>query len=158
MSRFRVIVVAVIQNSRDEYLICRKPVTRGVFPGQWAIPGGGIEPGERMLDALRREVQEEVGLEIQDIRPLFFKDGEYPKLFPDGSQEEIYMVFLLFACRAASEAVQLGEEFEQFAWVKGADLINFDLNEQTKDTFSRLGVYAGLIDNPTSLKTGRLVQ
>ena len=142
MNRSRTIVVAVIQNSRDEYLVCKKPVTRGVFPGQWAIPGGGIEPGERMLGALQREVQEEVGLDIHDARPLFFKDGEYPKLFPDGSQEDIYMIFLVFACRAASEAVRLGEEFEQFAWVKGADLAQYDLNEETRDSFSRLGLFS----------------
>jgi len=142
MDTWRIIVVAVIQNSAGEYLICKKPARRGVFPGQWAIPGGGIEPGERMLDALRREVREEVGLEIQAIHPLFFKDGEYPKLFPDGSQQEIYMIFLLFSCRAASEAVRLGEEFEQFAWVRGADLINYDLNIQKKDSFTQLGIYS----------------
>ena len=140
MTAFRTIVVAVIQNARDEYLICRKPLDRGVFPGQWAIPGGGIEPGERMQEALRREVREEVGLEIHAIRPLFFKDGEHPKLFPDGSRQDIYMIFLLFACRAAGEAVTLGEEFEQYAWVKGPELDRYDLNEQTKDTFRQLGV------------------
>jgi len=142
MTQFRLIVVAVIQNTHDEYLICRKPVTRGVFPGQWALPGGGIEPGERMLDALRREVQEEVGLAVHDVRPLFFKDGEHPKLFPDGSRQDIYMIFLLFACRAASAEVHLGEEFEQFAWVRGSELINYDLNVQTKDTFTQLGIYS----------------
>jgi len=140
MSVSRTIVVAVIQNDRDEYLVCRKPVDRGVFPGQWAIPGGGIEPGERMEDALRREVREEVGLEIHAVRPLFFKDGEYPKLYPDGTRQNVYMIFLLFACRAASEAVTLGEEFEQFAWVKGTELYKYDLNEQTRDTFQQLGV------------------
>ena len=140
MDTWRIIVVAVIQNSAGEYLICKKPSRRGVFPGQWAIPGGGIEPGERMLDALRREVREEVGLEIQAIQPLFFKDGEYPKLYPDGSRQDVYMIFLLFSCRAESEAVRLGEEFEEFAWVKDSDLGGYDLNEQTRDTFGRLGI------------------
>ena len=36
MNDWRVIVVGVIQNSSDEYLICRKPKNLGVFPGQWA--------------------------------------------------------------------------------------------------------------------------
>ncbi len=93
-----------------------------------------------MVDALRREVREEVGLEIEAIKPLFFKDGEYPKLYPDGSQQDIYMVFLLFSCRASSDEVHLGEEFEEYAWVKSGDLPNYDLNEQTRDTFTTLGI------------------
>jgi nucleoside triphosphatase len=143
MDNWRIIVVAVIQNSRDEYLICKKPFTRGVFPGQWALPGGGIEPGEQMTAALRREVREEVGLEIQEIKPLFFKDGQHAKLFPDGSSKDIYMIFLLFSCRGCSENVRLGEEFEEYAWVKRDALGDYDLNEQTKDTMFQLGRLAG---------------
>lgn len=138
---WRVIVVGVIQNSKDEYLICRKPITRGVFPGQWALPGGGIEPGERMEAALRREIKEEAGIEISDIQPLFFKDGIYPKLFADGNQKNIYMIFLIFGCRALSENVVIGEEFESYAWVGREDLAAYDLNAETRDTFIKLGVY-----------------
>lgn len=138
---WRVIAVGVIQNARGEYLICRKPAERGVFPGQWALPGGGVEPGERMEDALRREMREEVGLEIGEIRPLLFKDGHHPKLFPDGSRRSIYMIFLVFTCRAASQPVSLGEEFEAYAWVKPPDLAHYDLNPETRDTFIRIGVY-----------------
>jgi nucleoside triphosphatase len=139
-TRQRVIVVGVIQNAEGQYLICRKPGNRGVFPGQWGLPGGGIEPGERMEAALRREIQEEVGLEINDIQPLLFKDGQYPKLYPDGSREMIYMIFLVFTCRASSEEVVLGEEFEAYAWVSAAELAGYDLNPETRDTFVRMGV------------------
>lgn len=138
----RTCVVAVIQNGRDEYLICRKPADRGVFPGQWALPGGGIEPGERMTDALIREVREEVGLEITAIHPHHFKDGAYPKLFPGRASLEIYMIFLIFTCRAAAgQAVTLGDEFEAHAWVPAADLARYDLNVETQNTFMQLGVY-----------------
>ncbi len=143
MKTWRVIVVAVIQNEAGDYLICKKPADRGVFPGQWALPGGGIEEGEHMVDALRREVHEETGLEIEQIQPMFFKDGQYPKLFPDGSSQDIYMIFLLFSCRACRQAPVLGEEFEAYAWVKAEDLVCYDLNEQTKATFIQMGVYPG---------------
>jgi nucleoside triphosphatase len=138
---WRVIVVGVIQNLRDEYLIFLNPTSRGVFPGQWALPGGGIEPGERMEDALRREIREEVGLEISEIRPILFKDGQYPKLFPDGRSKLIYMIFLVFTCRAGSEEVAVGEEFETYAWVKKENLVDYDLNPETRDTFKQMGVH-----------------
>ena len=49
--QFRVIVVGIVQNELGEYLICKMPQGRGVFPGQWGLPGGGIEEGENELDA-----------------------------------------------------------------------------------------------------------
>ncbi len=139
IDKWRVIAVGVIQNADDDYLICRKPINRGVFPGQWALPGGGIESGEYMDDALRREIREEAGIEITDIRPLFFRDGTYPKLSPDGSCKNIYMIFLVFTCRACSVDVKIGEEFEAYAWVKREDLATYDLNEETKRTFVEMG-------------------
>ena len=103
----RLIVVGVVQNKAGEILICKMPRNRGVFPGQWGLPGGGIEEGETVETALRRELEEEVGLEVTNIRPLFFTDGVYQKTFPDGSRQEIYMLFLLFSCQAQSEFVRL---------------------------------------------------
>jgi nucleoside triphosphatase len=135
----RLIVVGVVQNEQGEVLICKMPQDRGVFPGQWGLPGGGIEDGETIEAALRRELGEEVGLSVKDIQPLFFTDGLYTKTFPDGSQREIYMVFLLFSCRAASGDVRLNDEFEASAWVKPGAVKDFDLNIETRKTFRRLG-------------------
>ena len=50
----RVIVVSVIRNKKGEILLCKMPENRGVYPGQWALPGGGIEEGEKMEEALHR--------------------------------------------------------------------------------------------------------
>jgi len=138
-------VVGIVQNEKEQYLIGKMPVERGVFPGEWGLPGGGIEDGETIETALRRELREELGLEILDIRPLFFSDGLYKKSFPDGSLQDIYMIFLVFSCKAVSEEVKLNLEFSQYAWVDPATLQNYDLNSATIKTFQRVG----LIQNPT---------
>jgi nucleoside triphosphatase len=134
----RLIVVGVVQNAQNEYLICKMPPRRGVFPDQWGLPGGGIEAGETAEAALRRELEEEIGVEISEIQPLFFTDGAYTKTFPDGGQQEFYMVFLLFSCQAESAHVQLNPEFEEYAWVKAENLSNYDLNFETLKTFRRM--------------------
>lgn len=57
-------VGAVVFRGDDVLVIKRgKPP----FEGQWSIPGGGLEHGERVIDAVRREVHEETGLEIEII-------------------------------------------------------------------------------------------
>jgi nucleoside triphosphatase len=55
----RLVVVPVIKDERQRVLLCKMPPDRGVFPGKWGLPGGGVEPGERIDEALAREVAED---------------------------------------------------------------------------------------------------
>lgn len=114
---------------------------RGVFPGQWGLPGGGIEPGERMDYALKRELREELGIEISDIHTAFFKDGEYNKLLPGRAAQPVYMIFLVFHCRHSGGRITLNEEFSEYRWVGETDLPGLDLNVETADTLRRLGAW-----------------
>ena len=138
----RVIVCSIIRNKDDEYLICKMPINRGVYAGQWGLPGGGIENNEQMIDALRREIREELGGEliISEIAPWTFRDTIREKLFADGSKQKIYMIFLMFDCLAENKIITLNDEFETYAWVKPEELIKYDLNEATKITFSQKGL------------------
>lgn len=140
MAQQRIIVVGVVYNQLDEILICKMPPTRGVFPGQWGLPGGGLEAGETLEMALRRELREEIGIEVTDIQAMFFTDGQYTKTFPGGDQQEMYMVFLVFTCRACSEIIKLNAEFERYTWTSTNSMNKFDLNVETRKTFQRIGV------------------
>lgn len=140
----RTIVVGLVWNCRGELLLCKMSPDRGVFPGEWGLPGGGIEPGEKMDDALRRELREEIGTEVEQIRPAFFKDCLHPKIFADGITRSVYMIFLLFHCTASSEDLRLNEEFAEYRWVREDDLAGMELNGETIDTFKQLGPWSEL--------------
>ena len=139
--RQRTIVCPLIQNDGC-YLLCKMADDRGVFPGQWALSGGGVEPGERIEEALRREVREELGeqLVLSEITPWTFSDDIRTKTYADGSQEEIYMIYLIFDCVAANREVKINEEFQAFAWVKAEDLGSYDLNIATRKTLTLKGL------------------
>jgi nucleoside triphosphatase len=138
-ARHRTIVVGLVWNEQRELLFCRMSPDRGVFPGQWGFPGGGIEPGERMEDALRRELREELGIEVENIQSAFFKDCSHDKIFADGTTKPVYMIFLLFHCTAVSDQLDLNEEFVEYRWVREGELGGLELNAETVDTLERLG-------------------
>jgi 8-oxo-dGTP pyrophosphatase MutT (NUDIX family) len=52
--------------SNDQCILLGRSQPGGVYPGYMLIPGGGVEPGESLLDAVKREVKEEVGLALND--------------------------------------------------------------------------------------------
>ena len=90
--RIRQAVRALVLDSHQRVLLVRFE-----FPSatRWALPGGGLEPGESHLDALRRELEEEVGMVDPIIGPQIwhrlhivpFLNGEF-----DGQRERIHLV------------------------------------------------------------------
>ncbi|WP_318385580.1 nucleoside triphosphatase NudI [Enterobacter sp.] len=138
--RQRIIVCPVIQNE-GEYLLCKMAADRGVFPGQWALSGGGMEPGETMEEALRREIREELGeeLDITEVKPWAFRDDVRMKTYADGTTEEIYMIYLIFDCVSANRAITFNEEFQEVIWVSPEAMKGMDLNEATRFTFAEKG-------------------
>lgn len=63
------VVSAIIENSLGQILLAQRPVGK-YLAGLWEFPGGKVEKGESLLDALRRELKEELELEVRLVRPL----------------------------------------------------------------------------------------
>ncbi len=136
--RTRLIVVAIIENSKGQILLGLKKQKRGVFPGTWHNLGGGVEEGETLEQALRREVKEESGLEIASFERMSFSDGVATK-HKDGKSEEIYHVFLGFFCKTKNGKLIPGDEFEKLSWFDKKDLAKTDINPFAREGFVRSG-------------------
>ena len=138
--RRRLIVVPIIRRADGKYLLCKMPPHRGVFPGQWGLPGGGVEDDERIEDALRREVREELQLELATIEPVYFKGDDREKLYADGRRETMYMVFLIYLCTTDGADPVINDELEAFAWVAPNEMASYDLNIATRATMREVGI------------------
>ncbi|MCR9091675.1 Nudix family hydrolase [Algiphilus sp.] len=73
------VAVAAMRDASGAVLLSQRPAHKS-YPGQWEFPGGKIEPGESVDQALRRELAEELGIEVVDARPLIRVRHDYPEL------------------------------------------------------------------------------
>ncbi len=73
------VVVAVIRNAQQEVLLALRPSDKHMG-GLWEFPGGKCESGESPQQALARELQEELGIEIEHPQPLIQVRHDYPDL------------------------------------------------------------------------------
>jgi 8-oxo-dGTP diphosphatase len=71
------VAAAAVFDDRQRVLICRRPA-RAHQGGLWEFPGGKLEHGETTESALRRELKEEVGINVTSARPLIRVHHDYP--------------------------------------------------------------------------------
>jgi nucleoside triphosphatase len=96
---------------------------------RYTIPGGHVEVGEKLEEALRREIREEVGLGIRGIRFLMTQEA----IFSEEFWEKRHFVFFDYVCSSTSEAVSVdGKEIQSFEWVKPVEALNLKLDSFTR--------------------------
>ena len=100
--RFTVTAGAVIRDDQDRVLLLEHVFRAG---SGWGIPGGFIAVAEQPEAALRRELREEVGLELERLEIAFVKTLRRPK-----------HIEIVFRCRAQGEARPRGLEVKSAAW------------------------------------------
>ena len=101
-TRFTVTAGAVIFNDKGEVLLLKHRFRAG---SGWGLPGGFMEKGEQPIDALRRELREEIALEVDDVKVFAARSFKKPK-----------QVEVLFRARANAQVKSQTVEVERAEW------------------------------------------
>lgn len=111
-------------NHGGKILILRESnkYSEGTNAGFFDVVGGRVNPGEKFDDCLRREIQEETGLEVKMGRPFFV--GEWR---PVVRGEPWQVVGIFFECFADSDAVVLSDDHDGYKWIDPKNFENEDL-------------------------------
>lgn len=130
---FKINVSTVIFNSENKVLIQKRSEDEDIFPGLWGIPGGTTEMTDKSIfDALKREVKEEVDVEIDNIN--LFKENIVVKELYGVS----YMVFI--SKYVAGEPKPLDGTAEVF-WLEEGDLENYEFTPTIKETLNQAFIW-----------------
>jgi phosphoglycolate phosphatase len=95
---------------------------------KWGIPGGKIKANEPSEEALRREIREETGLELKDVRFELVQDCIEPPEF----YRKAHFILLNYTATATSRSVVLNDEAEVHRWVSPEEAAKMDLNVPTR--------------------------
>ena len=121
---------AFIVNSGKVLIIKEAEYDDGQNEDKWSLVGGRVDPGEEHLESLRREIREEVGLEVDIGSPV--TTGEWRHKVR-GKRWQIIATF--FECEAKNTDVHLGEEHSDYRWIEPKDHKNFNLIGNLFDKF-----------------------
>ena len=101
-ARFTVTAGALIFDDAGQVLLLKHRFRSG---SGWGLPGGFLEAGEQPLDALRRELREEIGLDLEQVEVFAARSFKRPR-----------QVEVLFRCRANAEVKPRTMEVERAEW------------------------------------------
>ena len=94
----------------------------------WSLPGGALETGEALRDAVRREVREETGLEIRPLGVLEI----FERIMRDSSgAAEYHYVLIDYVCRITGGTLRPGDDVCAVEWVRRRDLPALRITEGT---------------------------
>lgn len=118
-------VVAVIIDEWERVLLTRRSIPP--FKDMWVMPGGKIDLGEPILVALRREVDEEVGLDVEvgDLIDVF------EHVAP--GEENCHYIILFYRCRPLHDNVEHNQdEVAEVQWVPRNELAQYLMPDGTR--------------------------
>ena len=134
MTKVLLVVAAALVNEKGEVLLAQRPEGKAMA-GLWEFPGGKLEAGERPEAALCRELNEELGIDVNpdDLKPINFASHAY---------EDFHLLMPLYLCHQWGRD-PISREGQTLAWVAPASLHDYPAPAADVPLFDTLGEYFG---------------
>lgn len=128
-NKFAVAVKAIVQH-QDRFLLLKKSSSEDVNPNTYDLPGGRVEFGEELDQALKREVREETGLSIEIVKLI----NAWSTLI----KKDLQLVGMTYWCQSKNSDVQISGEHISAEWLTLDELEVMNLPDWLKEEFALL--------------------
>jgi mutator protein MutT len=113
-------------------LIMRR--ARPPLQGEWSIPGGALEVGETIAEGVRREVEEETGIDVRVLEQI----ETFERIVRDAEgRVQYHYVILDYLCEAAAGELRAGGDASDAAWAAQMDLGEYNLTESASRVITK---------------------
>ena len=113
---------AIIFNKEGKFLTMYRTATAQARPNTWDLPGGDLEFDEDPFESIIREVKEETGLDVEEVKP-FDVEAHINK-------EGNFWITIAYKAKAISDKVALSFEHNDYKWVTSEEF--FELESYNK--------------------------
>ena len=110
---------AIVRDGAGRILLLQRASSSSHDPGLWELPGGKMEYGEQLPEALAREGTEETGLTVSVGRPI---------LTWHFTKEPFWVTGITFICDVTGGTIALSREHDDVAWLAPAEALSYPLS------------------------------
>ncbi len=120
MKKREIVVVAFIYNDKNQFLACQRSNKKDFLPNKWELVGGRKEFGEDCYDALKREVKEELGIDIIVEDPFYTISFMFSE-----EREGVEIVYFAKMKDPKQEIKILEDEIQQYKWLSKNEFADY---------------------------------
>lgn len=131
----RRIIVNTLIKCKDKYLFIKQNKEGGAYQDCLHIVGGGLEENETLEEAIKREVMEEVHIELNEVIPFDF-DSDI--LMYKGEMTQL--IFLRFTSEIQEFTGYPDSDAKEIIWLSKDEILNYKHNEPSMRFFKKLGL------------------
>lgn len=130
-SRPRVVLVnrCIIFNNKGKFLLIKRSMNDYHAPGAWEFPGGKLDEGQDLSQALEREVLEETGLLIIPTTRIAFTESS---VIPKGKYKGLPYVVVIGIGKMLGGKLKLSEEHTDYKWVDTKEAYLMPIKEEIR--------------------------